>query len=292
MAGDKWIETTIGEQLTLQRGFDITKTEQRPGHVPVISSGGISSYHDTAAVNGPGVILGRKGVVGSVYYIASDYWPHDTTLWVKDFKGNDPRFVYYFFRSLAPLLARMDVGSANPTLNRNHVHPIKINWPPVYVQKAIACILGKLDDKIELNQQMNQTLEETAQAIFRSWFVDFDPVYAKVVGQQPAGLAPAIAELFPDSFEESALGKIPRGWTIGKLSDIATVIMGQSPKGETYNDTGDGTPLINGPVEFGEYFPVKAKWTTEPTRLCQANDLIFCVRGSTTGHNLVNVPSI
>jgi len=86
LAGE-WIDTTVGQQATLQRGIDITKAEQRSGAVPVISSGGVSSYHDTAAASGPGVILGRKGVVGSVYFIASDYWPHDTTLWVKDFHG-------------------------------------------------------------------------------------------------------------------------------------------------------------------------------------------------------------
>jgi len=91
---NEWISTTIGEQVTLQRGFDITKAEQRAGSVPVISSGGLTSYHDTAAASGPGVVLGRKGVVGSVYYVAPDYWPHDTTLWVKDFHGNAPRFVY------------------------------------------------------------------------------------------------------------------------------------------------------------------------------------------------------
>jgi len=129
MAGEHWIETTIGDQATLQRGIDITKAEQRDGNVPVVSSGGISSYHDTAAVEGPGVILGRKGVVGSVFYVEVDYWPHDTSLWVKDFHGNHPRFVYYFFKSVAAQIARMDVGSANPTLNRNHVHPIRVSWP-------------------------------------------------------------------------------------------------------------------------------------------------------------------
>src|ERR1041385_1250410 len=82
--------------------------------VPVVSSGGVSSYHDVAAVAGPGVVLGRKGVVGSVYFVASDFWPHDTTLWGKDFHGNDPRFVYYFFKWMAPRIATMDVGSANP----------------------------------------------------------------------------------------------------------------------------------------------------------------------------------
>ena len=169
---NKWIETTIGDQVTLQRGFDITRAEQRDGSIPVISSGGISSFHDTAAVTGPGVVLGRKGVVGSVYYVDQDYWPHDTTLWVKDFHGNSQRFVYYFFKYLTPVLSALDVGSANPTLNRNHVHPFHTIWPPLPEQRAIAGILGALDDKIEVNRRMNATLESMAQAVFRQWFMD------------------------------------------------------------------------------------------------------------------------
>jgi type I restriction enzyme S subunit len=175
----EWTTTTIGEQATLQRGMDITKAEQHSGAVPVISSGGVLSYHDTPAASGPGVILGRKGVVGSVYFVDSDYWPHDTTLWVKDFHGNDRRFVYYFFKWMAPRIAGMDVGSANPTLNRNHVHPIEILWPPVPEQCAIAHILGALDDKVQLNRRMNETLEAITRALFKAWFVELEPVRIK-----------------------------------------------------------------------------------------------------------------
>jgi type I restriction enzyme S subunit len=136
----------------------------------------VSSFHDTAAAPGPGVVLGRKGVVGSVFYLSDAYWPHDTTLWVKDFHGNDPRFIYYVFRSLARRLATMDVGSANPTLNRNHVHPLKVRWPrSLDEQRGIATTLGALDDKIELNRRMSETLLEVARTLFRSMFVDCDP---------------------------------------------------------------------------------------------------------------------
>lgn len=179
---DEWVETTIGDQATLQRGFDITKAQQCSGGIPVVSSGGISSYHNQKMVEGPGVILGRKGVVGSVYFISNDYWPHDTTLWVKDFHGNNQRFVYYFFKWLAPRLANMDVGSANPTLNRNHVHPIKVFWPEIHLQKCISDLLTTLDDKIDLNRRVNETLEAMARAIFKDWFVDFGPVRAKAEG--------------------------------------------------------------------------------------------------------------
>ncbi|EMK3566187.1 restriction endonuclease subunit S, partial [Salmonella enterica subsp. enterica serovar Meleagridis] len=89
-------KTKIGEQVILQRGFDITKKDQVEGNIPVVSSGGISSYHNEAKISGPGVVLGRKGSLGTVFYIDGPYWPHDTTLWVKDFKNNNPIFVYYF----------------------------------------------------------------------------------------------------------------------------------------------------------------------------------------------------
>ena len=143
--GKGWVETTIGDQLTLQRGFDITKGQQSKGVVPVVSSGGIKSYHDRAMAKGPGVVIGRKGTLGKVFYLESDYWPHDTTLWVKDFKKNEPRFVYYLFAGLD--MKRLDSGAANPALNRNQVHPIVVTWPPVAQQKAIIGTLDSLEEE-------------------------------------------------------------------------------------------------------------------------------------------------
>lgn len=238
MGVNGWFKTTIGKQATLQRGIDITKAQQRPGKVPVVSSGGVSSFHDTVQVNGPGVVLGRKGVVGSVYYINEDYWPHDTTLWVKDFHDNNPRFVYYFFKSIAPVIARLDVGSANPTLNRNHVHPMKVLWPEKSIQKSVAHILGTLDDKIELNRRMNETLEAMARAVFKSWFVDFDPVRAKMDGRRPFGMDDATAALFSDGFEDSVLGKIPKGWIAGVLNNITQFRNGKAIKPNRYCASG------------------------------------------------------
>ncbi len=140
--GDGWGNTTIGEQLVLQRGFDITKDQQRPGIVPVVSSGGVKSFHDKAMVIGPGVAMGRKGTLGKVYYLETDFWPHDTTLWVRDFKGNDPRFVYHFFVGLD--VSKLDSGTANPALNRNQIHPIQVTWPPKSLQRTIADELDAL----------------------------------------------------------------------------------------------------------------------------------------------------
>lgn len=273
-----WMETTIGEQVTLQRGHDITKAQQQIGSVPVISSGGISSYHDKAMARGPGVVLGRKGVVGSVYYTGVDYWPHDTTLWVKNFHGNNPRFVYYFFKALAPHISRMDVGSANPTLNRNHVHPIKVKWPSQTEQIQIAQVLGALDDKIQINWRSNETLEAIARAIFKSWFVDFDPVRAKME-DRPYPLAKEILDLFPDSFQDSPLGEIPKGWEIKAISDLARFING---KNFTKDATGTGRMVIriaelnSGPGPSTVYNEINA----EPENIAYPNDLLFSWSGS------------
>lgn len=138
-----WSESTIGHQLLLQRGKDITKSIAKPGTVPVISSGGISFYHDEALVRGPGVLLGRKGSVGNVHYVDSDYWPHDTTLYVRDFKGNVPLFVYHFFLRFP--ISHYEASAANPSLNRNNVHPVSVHWPPKELQGKFASIVETVE---------------------------------------------------------------------------------------------------------------------------------------------------
>ncbi|WP_187393319.1 restriction endonuclease subunit S [Arthrobacter echini] len=144
--------------LNFQRGFDITRKTQASGGVPVVSSGGIASFHDTAAAAGPGVVIGRKGTLGKVFYLPGHYWPHDTTLWVQDFKSNLPRFVYYFMKQFDT--SWLDAGSANPTLNRNHLHPLRVSWPAIHVQQAVAEVLGALDDKIAANTKLAAAADE------------------------------------------------------------------------------------------------------------------------------------
>jgi len=181
MAGE-WVETTLGDVLTLQRGFDLPESERRTGPYTVIASTGPVGTHDEAMVRGPGVVIGRSGSLGGGQYIEADFWPLNTTLWVKDFKGNNPRFCYYLLKSLD--LGYFNAGSGVPTLNRNHIHPLPIVAPSDPAeQRAIAHILGTLDDKIELNRRMNETLEAMARAIFKSWFVDFLPVRAKMAAK-------------------------------------------------------------------------------------------------------------
>lgn len=140
-----------------------------------------------------------------------------------DRKKIDPGFLSWFFGlpTFQEHIRQIAVGATMPSLNTKILGDVAIYYPPpLKHQQAIACILGALDDKIELNRQLNRTLEEMARAIFKSWFVNFDPVRAKAAGQQPPGLKPEIAALFPDSFEESELGEIPKGWRVGRLGDL------------------------------------------------------------------------
>lgn len=171
-------EQKLGDLLTFQRGFDITKNEQKEGDVPIVSSSGISSFHNQSKARAPGVVIGRKGSLGTVHYLSDDYWPHDTTLWVKDFKGNEPRFIYYFLQTLH--LENFDVGSSNPTLNRNHLHKIKVLFP-VKQQKKIAATVSAYDDLIDNNRRRIELLEQMAEELYREWFVRFRfPGYQQV----------------------------------------------------------------------------------------------------------------
>jgi type I restriction enzyme S subunit len=238
MAGE-WRERALGEVIELKRGYDLPQQDRRPGHVPIVSSSGVTDYHAEAMAKGPGVVTGRYGTLGEVFYIEQDFWPLNTTLYVRDFKGNDPRFISYFLRGL-DFLAYSD-KAAVPGINRNHLHQARVIVPTdVGEQRAIAHILGTLDDKIELNRRMSETLEAMARALFKSWFVDFDPVRAKMEGRWQRGradghppLQPALPahlyDLFPDRLVKSELGEIPEGWEVGTLGDLTNVVSGKRP---------------------------------------------------------------
>ena len=225
-----WHETTLGEVIEFKRGYDLPKKQRLPGSIPLVSSSGVSDKHAKAMVKGPGVITGRYGTIGQVFYIREDFWPLNTTLYVCDFKGNDPRFISFFLRNL-DFFSYSD-KAAVPGVNRNDLHQAKIRFPAdVEEQRAIAHILGTLDDKIELNRKQNETLEATAQAIFKAWFVDFDPVRAKMEGrwqrgQSLPGLPAHLYDLFPDRLVESELGEIPEGWKMRSLDSIANYLNG------------------------------------------------------------------
>jgi type I restriction enzyme S subunit len=138
-------------------------------------------------------------------------------------KAIDARFLRYVLVSheyQSRLLALASAGATRPALTKSMIEELEVPSPPLAEQKAIAAVLGTLDDKIELNRRMNATLEAMARALFQSWFVDFDPVRAKMDGRKPAGMDDATAALFPAAFQETSLGRIPHGWTPGDFGKI------------------------------------------------------------------------
>ncbi len=223
-----WCTVTLGDVIELKRGYDLPQRQRIPGTVPIVSSSGVTGHHSKSKVQGPGVVTGRYGTLGKIFFIPSDFWPLNTTLYVRDFKGNDPRFINYFLRGLD--FSAYSDKAAVPGLNRNHLHQETVRIPTdINQQRAIAYILGTLDDKIELNRRMNETLEAMARALFKSWFVDFEPVRAKMEGRWRAGeslpgLPAHLYDLFPDRLVESELGEVPEGWEVGCFRDMVNNI--------------------------------------------------------------------
>lgn len=201
----QWTSCKLGDVITLQRGFDLPERERRVGDVPIVTSSGITGTHDTAKVKGPGVVTGRYGTLGEVYYIKHDFWPHNTTLFVKDFKGNHPLFVRYFLETLR--FAAQNAAGAVPGVNRNALHLIKVLVPPYLSQLKIASILSCYDELIENNAHRIQLLEEMAQLIYREWFVNF-----RFPGHENVKMV------------ESELGMIPEGWEVRPFGEIAMIV--------------------------------------------------------------------
>ncbi len=215
-----------------------------------------------------------------------------------------PEYLGYVLQSPAfrERIETYAVGTAIMNLSRERILGFPLTLPSTEIQKAIAHILGTLDDKIELNRQMNRTLEEMARAIFKSWFVDFDPVRAKaaVRSAHPSwtneqvsraacpNLKPEIAELFPDAFEDSELGQIPKGWKASIVHQHFRLTMGQSPPGSTYNEIGEGVPFYQGRTDFGFRFPTRRVFCTAPTRFAETGDTLVSIRAPVGDVNMAN----
>lgn len=165
-----WKTGELGKFITLKRGYDLPQQKRKNGGVPIFSSSGISGTHDTAMVKAPGVITGRYGTIGQVFMADEDFWPLNTTLYVEDFHGNNPRFIYYFLKTLG--WEKFTSASAVPGINRNTVHKETICLPDIATQDKIASVLTTLDDKIEINEKINDNLQQQLRTIFRAKFTD------------------------------------------------------------------------------------------------------------------------
>ena len=224
----RWTNTTLGVFCPLSYGKGLkADNRNQTGHIPVFGSNGRVGWHDKSLSKGPTVIIGRKGTVGAVHYSPIPCCPIDTTFFITEEDEDLIRFKYFMLNSLN--LTEMNGDSAVPGLNRDAFHQLKISLPPIAEQRAIANILGALDDKIELNRRTNETLETMARAIFNDWFVDFGPTRAKLEGRKPY-LAPEVWRLFPDRLVDTELGRIPCGWNSTAFGDVANMTSGRSYK--------------------------------------------------------------
>ena len=210
MMANTFNNTTFSNFVTLQRGFDLPEQDREPGVFPVVASTSVQDYHSEYKVKPPGVVTGRSGSLGSVQYLQVPFWPLNTTLWVKDFKGNDPKFVFYFLQTLG--LERYNSGAGVPTLNRNHLDGLDVAIPPIPTQRKIAAILSAYDDLIENNLRRIKILEEMAQNLYREWFVKF-----RFPGRQHA------------RFTDSPLGRIPEGWEVNTVENTFAILGGGTP---------------------------------------------------------------
>lgn len=200
------------------------------------------------------VLLSSVGTIGETAVIKLENPNYEFQRSVAIFKPNlnfiTSEFLYYSLNSRKDILQHSAEGAVQQCLFITPLKDFPISIPPLDVQKKIAGVLGALDDKIELNNRINNNLEQQAQALFKSWFVDFEPFG----------------------------GKMPDDWKIGKLEDVVDVIMGQSPSGNSYNEKGRGCIFFQGRAEFGFRFPTIKLFTTEPRRMARQNDILMSVR--------------
>lgn len=213
----------LGDLITLKRGYDLPEKVRIAGPYPVISSSGVSGWHNEYKVEGPGVVTGRYGTLGEMYYVEEEYWPHNTALYVQDFKGNDPKYIYYLLSCLGRI--RTSDKSAVPGVNRNELHEMAVPAiEDLTSQKKIREVLESIDEKIALNNRIIAELEAMAKTLYYYWFVQFDFPDANGKPYKTSG----------GKMEYNATLKreIPAGWSVTNIGSITKTVLGGTPSTE------------------------------------------------------------
>ena len=236
-----WHASRLGDVLTLKRGHDLPDFQRQDGDVPVVSSSGITGHHIEYKAKAPGVVTGRYGTIGQVFYVEQDYWPLNTALYVTDFKGNHPRFVAYFLESV--LRNYQSDKAAVPGVNRNVLHDLKVHCPDTKAQERISNILSAYDDLIENNQRRIALLEEGAGQLYCEWFVRLR---------------------FPGHEHIRVTDGVPEGWNSVRFEEVLMELeSGGRPRGGATE--GDGIPSIGAEnvLGLGQYDYTKEKFVPE-----------------------------
>ena len=225
----------LGECLELQRGYDLTSSQMQGGKVAVVGSNGIIGYHNSERGNSPCITVGRSGSVGKVHYYEQPTWAHNTTLFLKDFKGNNPKYLYYLLKNLHLDNTFEKGSSVIPSLDRNLVHSLVV---PIHKdindQRKIVTVLSAIDRKIELNRQINDNLEAMAKQLYDYWFVQFD--FPNEEGKPYKSSGGAMV------YNERLKREIPVGWQVENLVDFAEIKNGATPS--TSDDTNYGGDIV------------------------------------------------
>lgn len=231
----EWKEILFDDLCRLNRGFDLPNDNIVEGDVPVVASSSIKAFHNVAKVKGPGVVTGRSGTLGIVQYIEQDFWPLNTSLYVKDFKGNNPKFCYYFLQMMH--LENFNAGAGVPTLNQNHLHKLKIRIPSTYQeQEDVASILSNYDTLIDINTKRIKLLEESARELYKEWFVRMRfPGYEKI----------------------KFVKGIPEGWSVKDLKDLVSTQYGLTTTAHNEKESNDAyylriTDIVDNNIDWAK----------------------------------------
>ena len=238
---------------------------------------------------------------GRAWYVKGLHWPSITAVDVAIIRTMpdrlDARYLSYFLNSRLCLgvIDSLTTGTTRRRIRRADIRRLRVPKPLITEQRAIACILGALDDKIELNRRMNETLEATARAIFKSWFVDFGPVRAKAEGRQPQGLGPDTAALFPDSFQDSELGEIPEGWNVSTVGAEVRSIRGRSYRSKELAESTTALVTLKSINRGGGYRPDGLKAFTgeyKPEQIVKPGELVVAQTYVTQAAAVIGKPAI
>ncbi len=297
MAGENWPLVPLGE-LTENldgRRVPVKENERKPGPYPYYGASGIVDQVDGYLFDGEYLLIGEDGEnlrtrqTPIAFMATGKFWVNNHAHIVRGNHRADTRFLSYVLSQTE--ISGYLTGSTMPKLTQGNLNRLPVIAPPLAEQKAIAAVLGALDDKIELNRRMNATLEAMARALFQSWFVDFEPVRAKLDGRTPAALDPATAALFPDAFQETLQGHIPMGWRLSRITDCCERIhSGGTPRRDEPEYWNDATipwltsgevrqPMITATENFISGLGLKdssAKWVP-------ANSTVVALYGATAG---------
>ena len=262
-----WETIQLGEFLTLKRGYDLPSSKRKEGTVPIVSSSGVTGCHNVAKIEGPGVVTGRYGTLGEVFFINEDYWPLNTALYVQDFKGNNPRFTAYFLKSI--LTAISSDKAAVPGVNRNDLHARQVRVTRDLIQQTeIASILSAYDDLIENNRRRIQLLEQAARLLYKEWFVRLR---------------------FPGHEHVKVKDGVPEGWERKIALEVMAVLSGGTPKTTVPGYWGGDIPFFT-PKDATDClytFSTERTLTEDGLRNCSSRlypkDTIFITARGTVG---------